>query len=260
MTNVEILQSEAKRLMEFKRQYVLEGERTPCPKCSALVNIRVTQCEQCNSDISDHTQLVRDALRKLNEITAELYELERKEREMESYQQEVAGGSLWDRLRSFFGEPKLLREMRIVLPFLVGLFALIYFLKNNTSGFVFYLSTASCAFVVYFMFEKWNLTKYVTVDLYRLVLFMGVIMILISGPFGSTGHFANQPGAGSRVEVQASTVNIRQKPNTKSDVVAKVKKGEKLKVLQNKGTWYKVETASGEKGWVYSSLVNKLQS
>ncbi len=246
--------------MEFKRQYVLKGDLTPCPKCSTPISIRASHCEQCNCDISDHTQLVREALHKLNEITAQLYEMERKEKEMESYQQQVAGGSFLSNLRSMFADPRLLRDMRFVLPFLVGLFALVLFLKHNTSGFVFYVSTASCACVVYFMFEKLNLSRYVTVDLYRLVLVFGVIVILISGPFGSMGELMSSPVATASVEVQKSTVNVRQEPNTDANVVTKVSKGEKLKVLDNKGSWYKVETASGEKGWVYSSLVTKLQS
>ena len=179
---------------------------------------------------------------------------------MNSYQQQVAGGSFLSNFRSMLSDPKLQKDMRFVLPFLLGLFALVFFLKHNTTGFVFIVSTASSACVVYFMFEKLNLSRYVTVDLYRLVLFFGVIVILISSPYGSMGKLMHSPVSTASVEVQKSTVNIRQEPSTDSGVVTKVSKGDKLKVLDSNGSWYKVETASGEKGWVYSSLVNKLQS
>ena len=57
------------------------------------------------------------------------------------------------------------------------------------------------------------------------------------------------------VEVQSSAVNIREAGTTSSNIISTAQRGEKLKVIDKSGSWYKVETESGTTGWVHASLV-----
>ncbi len=57
------------------------------------------------------------------------------------------------------------------------------------------------------------------------------------------------------VEVQSSSVNIREAPTTDSSIVFTAQRGDELKVIDKRGTWYKVRTWSGTTGWVRASLV-----
>ena len=57
------------------------------------------------------------------------------------------------------------------------------------------------------------------------------------------------------VEVQSSAANIREAATTNSSVISTAQRGEKLKVTDKTGSWYKVETESGTTGWVHVSLV-----
>lgn len=57
-----------------------------------------------------------------------------------------------------------------------------------------------------------------------------------------------------------SSVNVREKPTTKSDRVDKLKRGDTLtvvgQVVNDKGeTWYQVELANGKKGYIRSDLL-----
>lgn len=54
--------------------------------------------------------------------------------------------------------------------------------------------------------------------------------------------------------VNGDLLNVRSGPSTTSDVVGKVKKGEKLTILEQKGDWYKIQ-GSNLTGWVASWLV-----
>jgi len=253
----DLLGTEARRLMDFKSQHVKNNNQTPCPQCATLVSIQANKCPQCTSDIADHTQLVREELQRLTEVTEELYELHQKE--MELLHQEAGQKPLWQRLKEHFSEPRFLQDMKIVLPFMIGLFAVVIFLKENASDLVFLLGSVIGAFVVYFLFNKWDLRKYVTLDLYRAVLLLGVIIVLSSTPFDSTTFWPEtsvlNASKARRVAVQGSTVNIRQAPTTKSNVVTRAHKGDKLKVLEERDSWYQVETESGSTGWVYANLV-----
>ena len=252
----QILGAEAKRLMEFKGQHVKHKDRTPCPQCATLVSIQANKCPQCTSDISQHTAVVREALQKLAEVTNELGRLHRQETEL--IQQQVEQMPLSKRLHQTFGEARFLQDIKVVLPFLIGLFAAVFFLKHNSSGLIFLLGSAAGAFAVYFLFNKWGLRKYVTLDLYRAVLFCGIVVILSSAQFDSTNFWPQMSvadGGRGRVVVQSPVANIRQEPTTKSGVVTRARIGEKLKVLEKQDSWYRVETKSGSKGWIFASLV-----
>ena len=244
--------------MEFRKQHVTKNDLTPCPQCATMVKIQAVKCPQCTSDISEHTQKIREELQKLAEVTTELNELHKKE--MELFQKEAGEKPIWERIRDFFSEPALIQDMKIVLPFLIGLFALVLFLKNNVSGLVFLLGTLGGGFAVYFLFEKWKVIKFVTVDLYRTVLLGGMLVILSSATLDSANFWPNVSVLpeikNNIVAVKSPSANIRQAPNTNSNVLTAVPSGENLTVLEKKDSWYKVRTESGVTGWVYSNLVN----
>lgn len=247
------LDTEAKRLLDFKKQHIKKGDQTPCPQCATLVNINAKKCPHCTSDISSHTRKVREELKKLNQITSQLSELHKQE--MELYQQESESKPIWKRIRAFFSEPQVLQDLKIVLPTLISFFVLILFLRTKASGLVFLLISLAGGFLIYFLFKQWNVRKYITVDLYRTVLVFGLITVLSSALFGSARFWPEIFFSRGTLEVQVSAGMVREAPRTDADVVTSVSRGDDLKVLDKEGPWYKVETESGKTGWIHSTLV-----
>ena len=247
------LDAEAKRLIDFKKQNIKKKDFTPCPQCTTLVNIQANKCPHCASSIAEHTRKIREELKKLDELTYQMFELHK--REMEIYQQEVGSKPFWIRIKDFFNEPQVIQDLKIVLPSLVSFFVLVLFLRGKSVGLIFWLVSLVGGFLIYSLFKKWNLKKYITVDLYRTVLVFGIIIILVSS-LGSTGKFwPNISFMKSGVEVQSSSAIVRVLPATNSDIVTTVYQGEDLKVLGKRGAWYKVTTESGRTGWIHSSVV-----
>ncbi len=248
------LDAEAKRLLDFKRQNIKKDNLTPCPQCATLVNINANKCPQCTSDISKHTNKVREQLDRLNQVTAQLHELHK--RDIEVYQQEAGSKPFWERVRDFFTEPQFLQDLKIVLPFLIGFFGLVVFLGGRVNGFFFWLVSLTGGFVVYSLFKKWNVKRYVTVDLYRTLLVCGLLLVLSSSLGSSMKFWPELPfQKDTVVEVQSSAVNIREAGTTSSNIISTAQRGEKLKMIDKNGSWYKVETESGTTGWVHASLV-----
>jgi SH3-like domain-containing protein len=60
--------------------------------------------------------------------------------------------------------------------------------------------------------------------------------------------------AQSMVSVKGSTVNMRTKPTTASEIMWELKRGYPLKVVQRKGRWLQVVDFEGDRGWVARSL------
>lgn len=54
--------------------------------------------------------------------------------------------------------------------------------------------------------------------------------------------------------VSVWTVNIHREPNNYSDVVFKLRWGQKVTVLEDKGHWEKIETEEGRRGWGHKVL------
>lgn len=251
----EILGAEARRLLEFRRQHVRKNDMTACPQCATLVKIQAVKCPQCTSDISLHTEMVREELGKLERVTAALGDLHRREREL--FRAEAGEKPILQRLREFFSQPDFLQDLKIVLPFLVLLFALVLFLRNRASGLIFLAGTAAAGFSVYFLFAKWNLRKFVTVDLYRAALLGGLLVILSSARVDSARFWPAIPGFRSgTVTVRSATANIREAPTTASSVVTSARSGDRLTVMEKDGSWYRVRTADGRVGWVNLDLVD----
>jgi uncharacterized protein YgiM (DUF1202 family) len=78
---------------------------------------------------------------------------------------------------------------------------------------------------------------------------IGIIMLLIA---------SNTFAAGKIMSVQIQTGEIRSLPSPLATVVASVKYGDRLTVLEEKGMWTKVTTAdSNASGWIHSSALTK---
>lgn len=61
--------------------------------------------------------------------------------------------------------------------------------------------------------------------------------------------------SGKMVSVTDPMVNIRSGPSMKDKVLTTVKKGDKLEVLGEIGSWYNVKLPDGTQGWIYNKLV-----
>lgn len=60
-------------LIEFRNERV-KGDQTPCPSCTLLVHITAKRCPHCGSDVTANNALVRETLRHIEEIAAQLDE------------------------------------------------------------------------------------------------------------------------------------------------------------------------------------------
>lgn len=58
------------------------------------------------------------------------------------------------------------------------------------------------------------------------------------------------------VYVHSVNAAIYKKPTMKSKKIIKLKEGDKVNVIREKGAWFQVKTKRG-KGWVYKFMVNK---
>jgi len=59
------------------------------------------------------------------------------------------------------------------------------------------------------------------------------------------------------VRVMASALNVRREPAADGEVIAQVKKGTALGVLQSDESWMKVRLADGSTGWVAERFVSR---
>ncbi|HEY9094225.1 MAG TPA: SH3 domain-containing protein [Hydrogenophaga sp.] len=69
----------------------------------------------------------------------------------------------------------------------------------------------------------------------------------------TTGHAMAQ----SMVSVKGSTVNMRTRPTTASEIMWELKRGYPLKVLKRQGRWLQVTDFEGDRGWVARSLTGR---
>lgn len=59
------------------------------------------------------------------------------------------------------------------------------------------------------------------------------------------------------VRVTGSTLNVRGGPSGSAAVIAKVKKGERLTLLEESSDWYRVQLPAGKEGWVSARYARK---
>lgn len=63
-----------------------------------------------------------------------------------------------------------------------------------------------------------------------------------------------------KVWVKVGQAHVRSSATIDSKAVAIVEKGDKLKVLGRKGSWYKVKVSMKETGWIHGSVVTPTKS
>jgi TonB family protein len=66
---------------------------------------------------------------------------------------------------------------------------------------------------------------------------------------------ATSPAPVESLTVLATTLNVRVEPSTSGAVVTKVSKGERVTVLKREGAWSRIQTTSGDIGWVSSEHI-----
>ncbi len=153
------------------------------------------------------------------------------------------------------GNSPLWQDLKVVIPFWIGMFALTWFVRSRTYGLVFGLFTVTAGMVVYYLFQKWNLRRMVSLELYRLVLVFGVIVILSQAFTGSKPFWPDFSIFKETVEVSGQSALLRLSPNINSEIIAYMENGERLLILESHQGWYKVKTDAEVIGWVPSSLV-----
>lgn len=243
------LNDEVRRLLDFKKSNVKGRNRTPCPACATPVDINANKCPHCATDIADHTRNVRDQLTALDRITEELDRLHSSF--IECREEEAAMQPLVERVRRAISGPQARVGIKTVLPAFLLFFAFIATLRVIGNGPLFWIGSIAAGVVAYSVLERSRLRHYVTVDLYRAVLILGLIVMMsgaISAPSSGWSLFAD------RVEVVRPLANIRASATTDSRVVATATQGDKLTVLEKQGSWYRVKK-NGQTGWIHSSLV-----
>ena len=247
------LNAEAKRLLDFKKKNVKKRNQTPCPECATLIQISANRCPHCASDIGDHTTRIREELGKLKDITAELHELHNSY--MECYEEESAVRPFWERARGFFSDPRMREDLKTILPSFLLFFVLVAALRVMGNGPLFWGITLPGGFIAYSLLKKSNLRRHVTIDLYRAVLVVGLILIMSGAATLSLPVWSDADASFNSVEVQRPVANIRESATTDSRVLTTASQGDELEVIGRQGAWYNVKTEDGQTGWVYSSLV-----
>ena len=94
------LTDEIEHLVELRKEKVIKNDHTPCPACASPVHIRTNECPYCDTNIAANNALVRETLRRIDEIAAELDAQHGRRPEDESEEQTNAGA--WDRIKNFF--------------------------------------------------------------------------------------------------------------------------------------------------------------
>jgi hypothetical protein len=144
-------------------------------------------------------------------------------------------------------------NLKIVFAVLIGFFVSVSLLGGTVYEFSFWVTALIVGFLL------WNV-NHVSVDLFRILMALCLIIILNSSlgrPMNFLPDASSLKGTSqdTTVEVRSSAVNIREAPNTDSGIVFTAQQGDELKVIDKRGSWYKVRTGSGTTGWVHSSLV-----
>jgi hypothetical protein len=243
---------EANQLLELKARYFSGENRIRCHECEQSVNLDTEECFHCGADNAEHLARIREQLRRLDEIAAELYA--RHEENLERHRQEVAGQPLWQRIKGAMGDRQLWMDLEVVVPSFLVFFTFVITLRLMGHGALFWAVSVMGGLVAYFLLSKSRIRRDVTLDVYRMCLVVGVVMVVSSAVYRPMEMWPRVSSA--RVEVTRPIANIREAPTTESTINLEAQEGEKLIVLDRDGAWYQVKTEGGELGWVHSSLVS----
>lgn len=246
------LNDEVRRLLDFKKGNVRGRNRTPCPACATPIDINANKCPHCASEIADHTRNVRQQLGALDRITAELDKLHSSY--IECREEESAMQPLVERVRRALSGPQAAAGIKTVLPSFLLFFAFVATLRIIGNGLLFWAGSIAAGVVAYSLLKKSGYRYYVTIDLYRAALIVGLVIVM-SGAISSPQSGWSFSWA-ERVEVVQPLANIRESATTDSRVVTTANQGDKLKLVERQGSWYRVEK-NGQTGWIHSSLVKE---
>ncbi len=206
-------------------------DRSACPACNTLVGIDLSTCPHCDSSIAAHNALAREQRSKLDDKRP-----------------------FWEKIRDFFLDPEFREDAKIILPGLLVFFLGVVLFRIIENWRLFWPISIVGGLSAYFWLRKSRFSRYISVDLYRTVLVFGLFFIF--------GTAVNRPsptgsaGSATTVEVLRPVVNVRQSATTDSPIVVKVREGDKLEVVDQRGEWYQVKMENGKTGWVYSTLVS----
>lgn len=70
------------------------------------------------------------------------------------------------------------------------------------------------------------------------------------------GTAAAAPRGAEFVSIKGSSVNVREKPSTRSSTLWEMGRGYPLQITQRKGQWLRVKDFEGPMGWVYAPLTS----
>ncbi len=246
-----LLYREAQRLLAFRRQHINRQNETPCPECATSVSIQAKKCPHCGSDIAEYTDSAREALGELNEVTEEIAAIHAKQ--LARHADNAQARPLLERLDAFFRDGRIQQDLKMLVPAGLLFFSVVVLLRVMTSGLVFWLVTALGGTVAYALLRRSQIRHYLTVDLYRTVLFVGLSLVVSSAVFRPMPLWPASLAA--TVEVKVPAANLRKDASTQSEVVDRVERGERLRVVDRNGSWFEVKTQDGTSGWIYSRLV-----
>ncbi len=246
-----LLYAEAQRLLAFRRQHINKQKETPCPECATPVSIMARKCPQCGSDIAEYTDSAREALEELNRVTEEIAALQKKE--LARRAEDAQARPILERLGAFVRDGTVQQDMRVLAPGALLFFSVVVLLRLTASGLVFWLVAVLGGVVAHAFLRRSQIRRYLTVDLYRTVLFVGLGLVVSSAVFRPIPLWPESLAA--TVEVSVPAANLRKDASTQSEVVDKVEHGERLRVVDRNGGWFKVKTEDGTSGWIYGNLV-----
>lgn len=89
-----------------------------------------------------------------------------------------------------------------------------------------------------------------------LILIMSLLCLLCLAPKGQAATLNSKAGA---VTTASGSLNVRSQPSSASSVVATLKKGSYVTLMEKNGSWWRVEYAKGKYGYCHSDYITIVQ-
>jgi hypothetical protein len=98
------MREEIESLVELIKDKINNDNLTPCPGCNILVDINANTCPHCESNIAANNALMRESIRRLDEIRLELDD--QHDLHVENRRDRVRKVGLGERIRRIFAGPR----------------------------------------------------------------------------------------------------------------------------------------------------------
>lgn len=98
------MREEIESLVELIKDKVSSDNLTPCPGCNILVDINANLCPHCESNIAANNALMRESIRRLDEIRLELDD--QHDIQIETRRETESKIGLGERIRRIFSGPR----------------------------------------------------------------------------------------------------------------------------------------------------------